>query len=179
MRIHEIATSPVISGKSEIFLDMDGVLADFRGLCQKELGIAGDPTVHLPPEMFKDIIGTDFFDRIPKFDTADSLIDLVLQYVSHYNICSTPLKGDPVNSEHHKRVWIKRELSPQPKSMVFTRHKGAACAIQTDGTPNILIDDFSKNIHEWKLAGGIAIQYDAGLNPLSVVAAGLKKAYGR
>ena len=35
-------------------------------------------------------------------------------------------------------------------------------AKQSDGTPNILIDDFQKNINEWQHAGGIGILYVDG-----------------
>ena len=172
MKIYEVTATE----KSEVYIDLDGVLADFRSLCLSELGIGGDPTVHLPPSAFKSIEGTDFFSRIPKFDSSDQLVELVLSYVPYYNICSTPLKNDSANSEAHKRIWIRKFLSPPPAKMVFTRHKGTV-AVQADGTSNILIDDFIKNINEWRLAGGIAIQYDAGLNPLSVVEEGLTKAF--
>jgi hypothetical protein len=169
-----------ITPKSEVYIDMDGVLADFDTLVAQELGITkSDPKTHLPSDTFDALIGTDFFSRIPVFDTANALIDLVLQYVPHYNICSAPLKSDMANSEAHKRIWIKNHLKVQPKSMVFTRHKGAMVGAQADGTPNILIDDFSKNIHEWKLAGGLPIHYNASVDSLDLVKNALDNAYGK
>ena len=35
-------------------------------------------------------------------------------------------------------------------------------AKQRDGTANILIDDFAKNINEWQQAGGVGVVYQDG-----------------
>jgi hypothetical protein len=51
-------------------------------------------------------------------------------------------------------------------------------AVIPDGSPNILIDDRGTNIVAWRARGGICIKYQADESDLSVVADGLKLAYG-
>ena len=171
---------------TKIYLDMDGVLADFFHEYAKLAGVPADkfgkhdyrsiPPAKEDPTLNK-MVGTDFFFRLPKFGTADSLVQMVLSYVPQYNICSSPLRGDHANSERWKREWIKRNLSPQPKDIVITGQK-EHWAVNPDGSPNILIDDRGKNILAWRGRGGIGIKYQADEDSLAVVQKGLMLAYG-
>ena len=95
MRIREIIkeeTQP--AGKSQVYLDMDGVLADFfaeyavlaglpRGSSYRDIPAAKtDPTLNK-------MIGTDFFARLPKFSSADGLVDMVVKIFGnllYYNL---------------------------------------------------------------------------------------------
>ena len=170
---------------TKIYLDMDGVLADFFHEYAKLAGVPADkfgrhdyrsiPPAKEDPTLNK-MVGTDFFGRLPKFNTADSLVQLVLSYVPYYNICSSPLRGDHANSGHWKHEWIKKNLSPQPKDIVITGQK-ERWAVNKDGSPNILIDDRGVNIARWTAKGGIGIKYQADEDSLDVVVKGLQKAY--
>lgn len=172
---------------TKIYLDMDGVLADFFHEYAKLAGVPADkfgkhnyrsiPPAKEDPTLNK-MVGTDFFYRLPKFTTADSLVKLVLSYVDQYNICSSPLRGDHANSGHWKKEWIKANLNPQPRDIVITGQK-EHWAVNPDGSPNILIDDRGKNIQAWRARGGIGIKYQADEDSLNVVAQGLAHAYGR
>ena len=167
-------------GKPIVYLDMDGVLADFfaeyavlaglpRGSSYRDIPPAkADPTLNK-------MVGTDFFARLPKFDTADALVNMVVKQFGSYDICSSPLRGDHEGSEKWKRVWIQKHLNPQPKEIVITSQK-QKFALQPDGTPNILIDDRGSNISSWEAKGGIGIKYQADEDSLDVVVAGLKRA---
>ena len=170
---------------TKIYLDMDGVLADFFHEYAKLAGVPEDERGRhdyhkIPPDMREPIIakmvGTDFFNRIPKFSTADALVKLVLKYVSYYNICSSPLREDMENSSHWKREWIKRHLRPQPSEIVLTLVKETH-AVNPDGSPNILIDDRGTNIVAWRAHGGIGIKYQADEDSLDIVSDALKQAY--
>jgi len=169
--------------KTIIYLDMDGVLANFfteyavlaglpRGSSYRDI-----PPAKADPTLDK-MIGTDFFHRLPKFPTADSLVKLVLSYAPTYSICSSPLRGDHANSELHKRAWIKDHLNPQPADIVITGQK-ERYAVNPDGSPNILIDDRGTNIVSWRARGGIGIKYQADEDSLNIVSTALAKAYGR
>jgi len=172
---------------TKIYLDMDGVLADFFHEYAKLAGVPANkygkhdyrsiPPAKEDPTLDK-MVGTDFFLRLPKFGTADALIKLVLKYVPHYNICSSPLRGDHKNSEHWKREWISTHLRPMPQDIIITGTKETH-AVNADGSPNILIDDRGTNIDKWNARGGIGIKYQADENSLDVVAKGLAKAYGK
>ena len=63
-----------------------------------------------------------------------------------------------------KLIWCKRHLHnfhPSANKFYAVRRKDKRqFAKQRDGTPNILIDDFAKNISEWQSAGGVGIFYN-------------------
>jgi hypothetical protein len=167
---------------TKIYLDMDGVLADFFAEYAKLAGVTSGNYRDIPPAKadptLDKMIGTDFFVRLPKFPTADSLVKLVLGYVKSYNICSSPLRGDYENSGKWKKVWIQKHLSPQPAEIVITAQKERH-AVNADGSPNILIDDRGSNIANWRAKGGIGIKYQADEDSLQKVANGLALAYGK
>jgi len=168
-------------GMPKIYVDMDGVLADFFSEYAKLAGITSGNWRDIPPAKtdptLQKMVGTDFFARLPKFRTADALINLVTRAKGFdaYRICSSPLRGDHENSEHQKRQWISKHLRPAPREIIITSNK-AKYAVQSDGTPNVLIDDLRKNINAWEAAGGIGIKYQADEDSLSVVAKGLSHA---
>lgn len=171
---------------TKIYLDMDGVLADFFHEYAKLAGVPADkfgkhdyrsiPPASQDPTLDK-MIGTDFFARLPMFGSAPGLIQMVLSYVPNYSICSSPLRGDHANSGKWKKVWIQQHLSPQPSDVVITGQK-EHYAVNKDGSPNILIDDRGQNIERWKARGGIGIKYQADEDSLDKVAKGLAHAYG-
>lgn len=183
MRLYELEQKP--HGRPEIFLDMDGVLADFFAEYAKLAGVPpntqGRYDYHaIPPEkrepVIQQMVGTDFFYRLPKFPSADRLVAMAVQVFGHYNICSSPLRGDHENSRAMKTAWIKDNLNPQPAKIIITPQKGKY-AVQPDGTPNILVDDRNTVLTEWEQAGGIGIKYQADENGLDVVARGLRRAF--
>lgn len=165
--------------KPEVYLDMDGVLADFFTEYAKLAGIKNGNYRDIPPAKtdptLQKMVGTDFFARLPKFPSADDLVSLVVSTYGHYHICSSPLRGDHDNSEVQKKVWIQKHLNPQPVDIVITPQK-AKWAKQKDGTPNILIDDRGSNISSWEAAGGIGIKYQADEDSLQVIVQGLQRA---
>jgi hypothetical protein len=174
------------TANTKIYLDMDGVLADFFHEYAKLAGVPANeygkhdyrsiPPAKEDPTLNK-MIGTDFFYRLPKFPSADNLIQLALSYAPHYSICSSPLRGDHANSGHWKKEWIRKYLHPHPATVVITGTKETH-AVNADGSPNILIDDRGQNIARWTARGGIGIKYQADEDSLDKVAKGLMLAYG-
>jgi hypothetical protein len=164
---------------SEVYLDMDGVLADFFVEYAKLAGIESGNYRDIPPAKtdptLNKMIGTDFFARLPKFPTADRLVAMVVKVFGHYNICSSPLRGDHANSEKQKKIWIQEHLDPQPVKIIITPQK-QKYAVQPDGTPNVLIDDRGSNITAWEAAGGVGIKYQADEDGLEVIVQGLRRA---
>jgi hypothetical protein len=164
----------------EVYVDMDGVLADFfteyavlaglpRGSSYRDI-----PPAKTDPTLNK-MVGTDFFARLPKFPTADKLIQIVVDTAGGYNICSSPLRGDHEGSATYKKQWIEEHLDPQPDNIYIVSNK-AKYAFNPSGLPNILIDDRGSNISAWEAAGGIGIKYQADEDGLQVILDGLKRA---
>ena len=147
-----------LSKESEIYVDMDGVLADFFGAWKKLVGKDWREITDLDDALQKIRDKDDFWLNIPVTSNANNLLSLIKQLKGKYNILSAPLPNDP-NSEPHKREWIKKNLSSFPPSNVIITSNKAVHATQPDGTPNILIDDFGKNIAKWEAAGGVGFKH--------------------
>jgi hypothetical protein len=163
----------------EVYVDMDGVIADFFTEYAKLAGIESGSYRDIPPAKvdptLDKMVGTDFFARLPKFPTADKLLDIVIDAAGSYNICSSPLRGDHEGSAKYKSIWIKKHLNPQPKHIYIVANK-AKYAKNANGMPNVLIDDRGSNITAWEAAGGIGIKYQADEDNLKKILDGLKRA---
>ena len=150
-----------IASASEIYVDMDGVLADFFGEWTKLMNVDHWSKIDnngLPGALQKIRDTDEFWLRLPILPQAKELLTLIKNIKGEYNICSSPLQDDP-NSEPHKREWIKKNLSFFPPKNVYITHNKPQYAKNKDGTPNILIDDFGRNVKQWEDAGGIGFKY--------------------
>ena len=159
MNLFELDQGKIGKGVPEIFVDMDGVLADFFGEWAKMDG----------KDHYKDMANKEaklhlvknhptFWIDLPVLPNAGKLLGYIKKNYGHYKICSSPLAGDP-NCEPQKRAWVNKHLQGFPPDQVIITENKAAYATQADGTPNVLIDDFGPNISSWDAAGGIAIKH--------------------
>ncbi len=167
-------------GKPKVYVDMDGVLANFYAGVTRVTGHAEPRAMALQDieDTMAGFAGTDFFYKLPKYDQADQLIAMVNQMSGgDWYILSSPLKYDREGSAKHKAAWVRELLKIQPKGMHFTGDK-AQFATQPDGTPNILIDDYPKYLEKWTNAGGIGVKYKGHVGNIGDVKATLDKYLG-
>ena len=171
-------------GKPTVYLDMDGVLADFFGGVEKMYGVqhwkqlTNDKTKDLKTEVINRITGTDFFATLPKFQSADALIDMVKKFTGgKFSINTSPLRGDHENSAKYKKIWISNNIE-KPDEIVVTGRKESYAKDKASGTPNILIDDRPVNVERWQGAGGYGILYQANRDSLTKVKEALEN-YGK
>jgi 5'(3')-deoxyribonucleotidase len=158
MRLFELKNN--LKSRPVVYVDMDGVLADFFGAVAQAHGVDhwkniknGEVGLHQAAQK------EGFFANLPKLPNADRLIGAVTQLAGSYSILSSPLQSDVENSSRGKAVWLKNKLGgAQPQSVVFD-HEKYRYAQQPDETPNILIDDYPVNINLWNQHGGIGILY--------------------
>ena len=169
-----------MDGKPTVYLDMDGVLADFFGGVEKMYGVehwkqlTNDKTKDLKKEVIDRITGSNFFATLPKFPTADALIDMVKKFTGgKFSINTSPLRGDHENSAKHKKIWIQNHIE-QPDDIVVTGRKESWATDKGTGVPNILIDDRPINIQRWQGRGGYGILYQANRDSLDKVKKGLE-----
>lgn len=156
-------------GKPVVYLDMDGVLADFNGRYKEIFGKDSDANSANDPNVGK-LVGTDFFATLDKLPDADKLVAACVYLFGGYSICSSPLRGDGENSAVNKKLWIKQHLTPQPDQIIITGKKDSYAKGK-----NILIDDRPKNINAWRDRGGIGILYNAYTDSLDTVIGKLQK----
>jgi len=175
LKVNELAEAE--QTKPIVFLDMDGVIADFFSEYAKAAGVKDGNYRKIPRNRINPTLntmkGTDFFNKLPKIATADQLVNLAVRYSGgDYSILSSPLRGDKDNSARWKKEWLKREMNIQPRNVIITSNKSAYAV--SNGVANILIDDHGSNIQKWNAAGGHGIKYQADEDSLQTVIDGLK-----
>lgn len=145
--------------KPKVFIDMDGVLADFFGEWAKLDGKKHwKDFAHIDDAL--DLIRKHptFWTNLPLLPHAKELVNFVHRTFGEYYICSKPLEGDP-RSATGKRAWLNEHFqSPAPARVLLTADK--AKYAMAGGIANILIDDYPVNIDHWREAGGIGILYE-------------------
>lgn len=145
----------------KVFLDMDGVLTDFKGACEKL-------SEHMmfwytaDKELFWKHItaaGTVFWSDMSWMVGGRELHSFLTSSGLHPTILSALPNPDRkvamVNARKGKIEWLKKELgTPYADNAIlcFRPEK----ALQS-GISRVLIDDNPENIHEWEEAGGEAI----------------------
>ena len=169
--------------KPIVYIDMDGVLADFFGGVEKLYGVehwkqlSSDKTKDLKQEVINRITGTDFFATLPEFPTANQLITMVKKFTGGtFSILTSPLRGDHEVSSKYKKLWIEQHIE-KPAQTIITGRKESHAKDKASGTPNILIDDRPVNIERWQNAGGYGILYQANRDSLTKVQEGLNNYY--
>ena len=168
-----------------VYVDMDGVLADFFGGVEKLYGVehwkdltSSKDDGGLKQEVINRITGTDFFATLPEFPTSDQLIAMVKKFTGGtFSILTSPLRGDHENSTKYKKIWITQHIA-NPEQVIVTGRKEAYAKDKASGTPNILIDDRPTNIERWQNAGGYGILYQANRDQLTKVQQALND-YGK
>ena len=154
------------STKPILYVDLDGVLADFFTPFNKMAGVTDwkDADKETLQKTLSQIAQTDdFWPNLKVLPEANRLLSGIKEIVGEFVVLSKALSGDP-RAEKQKRAWVQANLSIQPVDTIImspTANKGIY-AKQSDGTPNVLIDDFGVNIKNWMAAGGTAIKHKDG-----------------
>lgn len=178
MKIQELIENVGHEALPIIYLDMDGVIADLYNHAATIHDV--EHYNHMSDQewedFFQDSDAYHLFKDLPVFTTTDSLIKMIKHYVGKYNILSSPLSFDRAGSIKGKREWLDKNIKIKPEQIIF-EHDKYKYAVQSNGTPNILIDDYGVNTRAWELAGGIAIKFQADEDSLDKVERVLKKVF--
>ena len=149
-----------------VYLDMDGVLADFFKGLEQFYNVKHWKQIQDKEKSIQALAGTDFFNTLDVFETSQELVNFA-KATGDWGICSSPLRGDRDNSAYWKRVWLtEKQFLPEVNKLIFTGQKENFAVDKIDGTPNILVDDKPSNIKRWNEAGGIGIRYQANEDDL-------------
>ena len=149
-----------------LYLDMDGVIANFFDAFAKKFGKEHWKMIQDKEKAIAQLQGTDFFNTLDVFPTSQKLVDFA-RSTGDWGICSSPLRGDRDNSAYWKRQWLtKKGFLPEIDKLIFTGMKEKYATDPIDGKPNILVDDKPSNIDRWVKKGGIGILYQANENSL-------------
>jgi 5'(3')-deoxyribonucleotidase len=154
-----------------LYLDMDGVVADFDEYAFRVLGVAPSGGVY-PDDIWNQIAENDRLYRdLKKTDYADQLVDECrdLALTKEWQLIfltAVPKANDIKWAFYDKMVWVQKYYPDIPVHFgPYSFDKWQHCQ-----PGDILIDDRPSNIEEWRTAGGIAIHHvdiDATLYQLS------------
>jgi len=159
MRIYELANSKAAS-RPVVYVDMDGVLADFFGEVAKREGASHWRRARKIKDRIDQVAQEPgFFLDLKPLPNAPKLIRGILDIAGEYSILSSPMMSNVEQSVREKSQWLNHYLKQvQPTSVLF-EHQKERFAQQPNETPNILIDDWDANIQLWEANGGIGILY--------------------
>ena len=143
----------------EIYCDMDQVLVNFIEGANQELQMQGLPNFIDANKEEK----WEALKRVPKFwanlkPMPDGL--MLWKFIKPYApiILSTPSKRMPT-CKSEKLEWIRKHLGNVKEIYLVPREQKQNYAVTVDGKPNLLIDDYVKNIDQWVNNGGIGIRH--------------------
>ena len=141
----------------KIYLDLDGVLADFNSAAQRATG-EEVPDANLDA-MWADIRQVPhFFNTLELMPGAKELFDaLYARYGSQCEILTAVPKAERglETAVEDKIAWAHRMLAEDIKVNVVLAVKDKRAFCQGPGM--VLIDDWKSNIKAWEKAGGTGI----------------------
>lgn len=138
----------------KLYLDLDGVMADFDGHFEK---LFGKTTSSVDDdEMWRMIREEEtFFDSVPPCKLAISFFRWI-EHLDPIVLTAAPKTFYQVGAQQ-KKNWVKRHLSEDV--MVLPIHGGKNKHLFMHKPGDVLVDDFEKNIELWRAAGGIGVHH--------------------
>ena len=139
----------------EIYCDMDQVLCNFIGGAEEVIG-KPFPQADKNDRWNKISNTKDFWANLDWMPGAKRLYSFIQKYDTH--ILSAYSDRDD-SSRPGKKKWLKKNTKIKPRNINLVKRADKQKYATTNGKPNILIDDYIKNINEWKAKGGIGIHH--------------------
>ncbi len=152
--------------KTRIYCDMDGVLCDFMVQAKKAIGKTF--TQENSAEHWKVISKTPkFWSDMPWMPGGKQLWNYIKQYNPH--ILSAYTIEDS-NCIPGKKTWLRRNTNVSSSNVNLVRRKDKQRFAMKSGEtkqPAILIDDFQRNVDQFKAAGGMGIMHTSASKTIS------------
>ena len=139
----------------EIYCDLDEVLVDF--IQGAGAAIGGDFAKMDKDDRWNKINQTKGFWANLGWKPGGKKL---YQFISRYNphVLSAFSGRDP-SSKNGKMKWLKKNTTFKSANINLVKRVQKQKFATTDDKPNILIDDYIKNIKEWENKGGIGIHH--------------------
>lgn len=148
-----------------LYLDMDGVQADFFGAWSKRTGVEHwkaiadkekeiNELAHSTPEQVY-----RFFRDLDTLASGMLVVDWLQKNKIPYTILSAPLRGPYSQASiKAKREWLVQHHKNFHGNALFDFDKSVYAV--SDGIANVLVDDYGKYLNAWTNAGGIAVKHE-------------------
>jgi 5'(3')-deoxyribonucleotidase len=152
---------------SKIYLDMDGVVADFRSYATGKIGLQHPAVGDLYPDAdwhrLRD--NPHLFLQLPIMARANELVNLARKYRDQLGwelmfLTAIPHNNDLPWAFHDKAEWARLYFTDIPVHFgPYSSDKHLHCS-----KGDILVDDRLDNCRDWEHAGGIAFKVDRTLD---------------
>jgi 5'(3')-deoxyribonucleotidase len=144
-----------VDGLPDIYCDLDQVLVNLMKGADEVVG--GSFITHDKDERWKMINQTkDFWANLEWMPGSRKLYQFIKRYDPY--VLSAYSARDP-NSQVGKKKWLKKNTEFKKSRINLVKREQKQKYAITDGKPNVLIDDYIKNINEWESKGGIGIHH--------------------
>ncbi len=153
-----------------LYLDMDGVVADFDEYAFRTLGVPPSGGIY-PDEIWRKLAANPRIYRdLKKTPKADELVDSCKKLCKEFNLelkflTAVPKGNDVPWAFYDKMTWALFFFPDIPIMFgPYSKDKHHHCR-----RGDILIDDRTGNIEDWSAAGGIGIQYTTDYETSKVI----------
>jgi hypothetical protein len=152
-----------------IYCDMDGVLCDFKSAAIKTTGMSLDKWMENQDsdDKWKPIIDNKrFWYTLPWQQGGQQLWSYINNYSPHILSAYVEHATDP-NCIPGKRFWAQSNLGLPTNRINLVKRREKQNFAKLNGEPTLLIDDYIKNINQFKARGGIGIHHISAASTIS------------
>ena len=146
-----------------IYCDLDMVLVNFMKDADKAVG--GSFVDTPKDERWKAVQQTrGFWANLEWMPGAKRLYDFISRYEPH--VLSAYTGRDPT-SKVGKLKWLKKNTKFKKINIHLVMRSQKQAYAMADNKPNVLIDDYGRNIKEWKKNKGIPVKHKSASETIS------------
>lgn len=144
---------------TQVYVDLDGVLADFDTGYLKAFGVKPDKTKDVGGMDWKLVRNTQgFYANLPPMPDFMQL----WRYVEEYDpIILTGVPRDVPEAADNKRAWVTKNIGDVPMIGCLSKEKSKHCK-----PGDILIDDWEKYRDLWLAKGGVWITHRSAIETI-------------
>lgn len=148
-----------------LYLDMDGVQADFFGAWANRHGLTHYKEIPHPENAINELANSspeevyNFFHDLKPLSGGMRIIQWLHHNKIPFTVLSAPLRGPYASaSVHAKKDWLDKHNPGTSNNAIFTSAKYKYA--KKGDSQNVLVDDFGKYLNAWHDAGGIAVKHE-------------------
>lgn len=148
-----------------LYLDMDGVQADFFGAWADKHNVSHWKAIQDKEGEIEELANStpeqvyDFFRNLRLLKGGLEIINWLRQHHIPYTVLSAPLRGPYADSSKQaKKDWLDEHHPGTSDTAIFTSQKHKYAVI--NGVQNVLVDDFGPYCEKFKNAGGIVVKHE-------------------